>query len=190
MKIVPVTERWNDGERDWSFVKDPTPDIEAWEASEGLRLPDSYRAFMRKYNGGRVHPRLFRTAAAWSGMLGPYSPEDDVTYVDVILRWARVESHWRGETYGRHAIPPGHLLFAETPGSIQLLMSLAPENHGEISCWIHSTDIWGTDRNTRVFPLASGFAEFLNGLFEDETRDDLEDWLTPLYRKLARDLEW
>jgi hypothetical protein len=31
MKIAPTTERWNEGERDWSFVKDPRADIEAWE---------------------------------------------------------------------------------------------------------------------------------------------------------------
>lgn len=57
--IAPLTERWNEGERDWAFVKDPNHDIARWEESTGLSLPDGYRRFMLRFNGGRVYPRLF-----------------------------------------------------------------------------------------------------------------------------------
>jgi hypothetical protein len=188
VKIAPVTERWNEGERDWSFVKDPTAEIAAWERREGLSLPEDYRRFMLRYNGGRVYPRLFRTEAALVGMLGPHEPTSDVTYVDPIFSWATVEAHWRGEIYGR-GVPPRHLVFAGTPGAIQLLMALTPENRGRVYTWIHSTDIWGTDRNTRIWPHAESFSRFLDGLFDDDDRSDFEDWERPIYVRLARELE-
>jgi hypothetical protein len=188
MKIVPVTESWNDGECDWSFVKDPRLEIEAWEQREGLLLPESYRKFMLEYNGGNVYPSLFHTQAALQGMLGPYEPTSDVTLVDCILSWATVEEHWRGETYDR-GVPPLHLVFAQTPGSIQLLMSLTPKNHGQIFTWIHSSNDWGTENNSLLFPLANSFTEFLRGLYDDEEKTSYDYWYAPSYDTLAKELQ-
>ena len=188
MKIAPLTERWNEGERDWSFVKDPSAEIEAWERLEGVSLPGEYRAFMRRYNGGRVYPRLFRTEAALAGMLGPYEPTSDLAYVDPIYDWATVEAHWRGQFYDR-GVPPRHLVIAGTGGSIQILMALTAENFGRVFTWIHSTDLWGTDRNTRIWPHAASFSLFLDGLFDDENRSDFRHWRRPIYDTVARELE-
>lgn len=188
MKIVPVTERWNEGEREWSFVKDPTAEIEAWEKREGLLLPEDYRGFMRRYNGGRVYPRLLRTGAALVGMLGPYEPSSDLTQVNPIYDWATVEAHWRGEIYGR-GVPPGHLVFAGTPGLIQVLMALTADGWGRVYAWVGSTDSWGTDRNTRVWPVAESFHGFLDVLFDDENRSDFRSWRRPIYDRLAKELE-
>jgi len=134
MKIAPITEGWNEGERDWSYVRDPTAAIEAWEEREALALPETYRAFMLRYNGGRIYPRLFRTPAALLGMLGPHVPRSDLTCVDPIHDWATVEAHWRGQVYGQ-GVPPGHLLIAGTPGAIQLLMALITPTSGRICAW-------------------------------------------------------
>ena len=188
MRIAPVTERWNEGERDWSFVRDPAAAIEVWEGLESVSLPADYRAFMLRYNGGRIYPRMFRTPAAMQVLLGPYVATSDVTYVDPIHDWATVEAHWRGQVYGQ-GVPPAHLLIASTPGAIQLLMALAPTNRGEICAWIHSTDAWGTDRNQQIWPLAMGFGEFLDGLFDDEQRSDYLNWRRPIYDTLAKALQ-
>lgn len=185
MQIAPVTERWNDGERDWSFVKSAAAAIAAWEEREALALPEDYRAFMLRYNGGRIYPRMFRTPAALQGMLGPHESTSDLSYVDPIHAWSTVEAHWHGQVYGK-AVPPGHLVIAGTPGDIQLLMALTPPERGQIRAWLHSTDTWGTDRNLRVWPLASGFGEFLDSLSDDEARSDYRRWRRPIYDRLAK----
>ncbi len=187
MKIAPITERWNQGERDWTYVDDAGPAIDAWERRTGMTLPADYRRFMQRYNGGRVYPRQFRSAAAGAGMLGPYEPADDLTLVDPILRWASVEAHWRGEVYGA-GVPPLHLVIAATPGTIQLLMDLDADRAGRISAWHHSSAVWGTDGNTRLWPLAASFTAFLAGL-SDADGSDYGNWRIPIYDRLARDLE-
>lgn len=188
MKIAPLTERWNEGEREWSFVKVPTSAIEAWEQQETLSLPDDYRRFMLRYNGGRVYPRLFRTAAALSRMLGPHQPTDNLAQVDPIYDWAYVEAHWRGEVYGR-GVPPCHLAIAGTPGSIQVLMALTADRYGRIYVWHHTTEPWGTDADCWVWPQADSFSQFLDGLFDDTDCSDFRAWRRPIYDRLAKDLE-
>jgi hypothetical protein len=80
-------------------------------------------------------------------------------------------------------------VIAGTPGAIQLLMALAPPNHGQIHGWVHSTDAWGTDRNQQIWPLAMDFSEFLDGLFDDEQQSDYLRWRRPIYDRLAKVLQ-
>lgn len=188
MKIAPFTERWNDGERDWSFVQCARGDIEAWESRERISLPNDYREFMLRYNGGYVYPRFFRTAAALTGMLGPFAPESSVARLDLIYSWQAVEAHWRGETYGG-GVPGGHIVFADTPGGIELLMALTKENHGHIYAWVPTSCAWGEEGNRQIFPLADTFSQFLQQLFDDACGSDYEDWCLPIYKQLAKELE-
>lgn len=188
MKITPYTERWNEGERDWSYVKNAQRDIEKWESEAGLRLPPGYRDFMLRFNGGHVYPRIFRRPlAAVPFNMAMLPPPTEENYVDLIFNWAYVESHWRGETYGK-GVPPQHLVFADTPGPIQLLIALNIQDFGKIFTWYHSSNIWGTDGNDTVFFQAEDFSSFMRSLV-DENGKDYENWHVPIYDRLARDFE-
>lgn len=184
MKIVPTTERWNEGERDWSYVEDCRADLMRWEGEVGLKLPAEYREFMLRYNGGRVHPRMFIHTIPIEAI----PSASNKTYVNVIYRWRIVESHWKGTTYGM-GVPPQHIVFGGTPGAIQLLMSLNPNDYGKIFAWVHSTNIWGTDNNDRAYFQSDGFHSFLRSLFDDEDGSDYKSWRTPTYDRLAKELE-
>jgi hypothetical protein len=184
MKIAPLTERWNEGERDWSFVKNPTDDINRWESETKLTIPQDYRSFMIRFNGGRIYPRLFRTPLAIE-FAGPYFDECDVAYVDAIFDWRTVALHWRGEVYGQ-GVPSEHLVFAETAGPIQLLMSLRKTDHGAIYSWRHTTYRWGTDGNDKLHMQADSFSAFLKTL-TDGSGTDYQDWHLPVYDTIARE---
>jgi hypothetical protein len=121
-------------------------------------------------------------------MLGPYVSESDEMYCDLINSWATVERHWHGEIYGK-GVPPKHLVFAETPGSIQLLMALTPENYGRVYTWRHTNWDWGGEGNNLIFPLSNSFPEFLSSLYDDDPKSDYQHWHIPLYDKLAKELK-
>lgn len=77
MKIVPVTRNWNDGEYDWSYVPSAEQSVTCWETGSKIRLPDDYRRFMLRFNGGSVYPRFFElsmlhSSATWKfeGFIG------------------------------------------------------------------------------------------------------------------------
>jgi hypothetical protein len=185
MKIAPYTKNWNEGERDWSYVSDPTSAIEDWERANNLKLPEDYRQFMIRYNGGRVFPRLFKHRME-PLKAGLYVDETGETFLDLIFSWETVEAHWQKRTYGE-GVPPGHLVIGDSPGGIQVLMSVGPANSGTIVSWYHSNSRWGTEDNTKTYFLADSFAEFLRALYDNGT--DHNDWYIPIYDKIAKDLE-
>lgn len=185
MKIAPYTKRWNEGERDWSYVSDPTLAIAAWEMMQNISLPQDYRNFMVKYNGGSVFPRLFKHRMELL-QAGSYVDETGETYLDLIFPWEFVESHWRRETYG-DGVPPEHIVIGEDPGGIQILMSVGPADQGSISSWYHSTSAWGTKENNKTYALADSFTDFLRSLYDHG--NDYESWHIPVYDKVAKDLE-
>jgi SMI1 / KNR4 family (SUKH-1) len=185
MKIAPCLEKWNEGERDWSFVKDPKSEIEAWENREGLQLPSDYKSFMATFNGGCVYPRLFKHTIPSTVVPN----EAGESFVDTIYDWKTVEAHWSGATYDRESVPPNHIIFACTPGSIELLMALKDEQCGNIFAWPHFNSRWNTDPNTRIYLLAKTFTEFLRSLFDDERKSDYDGWHIPAYDKLAKNFD-
>ncbi|MEL7497430.1 MAG: SMI1/KNR4 family protein [Planctomycetota bacterium] len=184
MKIAPVTEGWNDGQRDWTFVKDPSRDIHAWEQQTGVQLPESYLKFMTQFNGGRVYPRLFYHTVPEEIL----PPVTRLTFVGGLYHWKTVMSHFRGETFG-DGQPKGYLAIGDTPGGIEILMGLKGENHGKIFCWPHNNEDWGSEDNREVYLLASDFSTFLKMLFDEDDESDFKAWGTPLIQKLAKDFE-
>jgi hypothetical protein len=181
--IVPVTERWNEGERDWSYVKDSSQDIVLWETSTGHHLPEGYRRFMLKFNGGSVYPRLFR----YSVPLDLHPSTEPVTLVDPFYSWADVEAYSHGDTYGR-GNPPDMLFIGCNPGGLEILLSLRPTDFGQIFCWPHNKTIWGTDGNDQIWYQAPSFEAFLDSLYEEADGSDYEHWHVPIYDKLAKPL--
>jgi hypothetical protein len=186
MKIAPYTKRWNDGEKDWSFVANPSDEISSWERVQGITLPKDYRDFLVRYNGGKVYPRMFKHKMG-SLQAGPFIDDSGVTYLDLLYPWETVEMHWQGKTYGQ-GVPSRHLVIGENPGGIQVLMSLLQHDKGSIYSWFHSRTPWGKVGNTEKYLLANSFSEFLTGLYDDG--NDYDDWHIPLYDTLARELEY
>ncbi len=181
--IVPVTEGWNRGERDWSYVANASQDIKRWESTTRSNLPDGYRRFMLTFNGGRVYPGLF----CYNVPLELYPSTEPVTRVDPFYSWATVESHWRGEVYGK-GYPPDMLLIGCDPGGLEILLSLRPTDWGHIFCWPHTRNIWGTEGNTQVWHQADSFEAFLKSLYDLQDESDYDAWHLPIYDKLARPL--
>ncbi len=181
--IIPVTERRNEGERDWSFVKDPRQAIAAWEDRTGHRLPDGYRRFMLAFNGGRVYPRLFR----YSLPLKHYPSVEPITILNPFYSWDSAERYWHGEVY-RRGTPPDMFFIGCDPGGLQILMSVRAEDYGQIFCWVHSTNVWGTDGNDRLWHQADSFENFLDTLFDEPDESDYKSWNRPGYDKLAKPL--
>ncbi len=184
MLIVPNTENWNIGETDWSYVPDPANALQTWELNSGLCVPQDYRAFLSKYNGGSVYPRRFRHSIS-PETLPSISPEE---YVDHFYRWDQVLELFNDQSYGR-GIPQGYLNIGGTPGPLEILVSVGSKDYGQIFGWIRSSDQWGTGHNTTIYLLAHSFIQFLKMLYDDDARTDYSSWYIPAYKTVQRVLE-
>lgn len=181
MKIVPDTQNWNEGEFDWSYVPDAEPAVLVWEQTNNVRLPEDYRRFILKFNGGSVYPRMFKITVSF----GDADSSEQEEMLDRIYRWDTVQAN--AQSY-KSAIPSGFLLVAETPGAIEILLSVSQEHFGAVFAWSRTTHVWGTDTNSVIWRLADNFSYFLSHLYDDAEASDYESWCLPVYGSLMREL--
>lgn len=183
MKIVPDTEHWNEGEHDWSYVPNAEPAVLAWEQANEIRLPEDYRRFILKFNGGSVYPRIFKFTV--SDQTGVSSDQEEL--LDRLYRWDVVQTNAR--TY-KSALPSGYLLVAETPGPIEILLSVSQAHFGAIFAWSRTSHVWGGEDNSLIWPVADSFSDFLSSLYDDAEASDYDAWYLPVYLPLIRDLSF
>jgi len=102
---------------DWSADREAASAISTWERDTGLRLPDDYRGFVLRYDGGRPYPLTFRhTALEAEGFENPSEH-----YLDPLYSWDRVVS-WSQELGNR--LPAGCMSTGADPGLLEIVLSL------------------------------------------------------------------
>jgi hypothetical protein len=181
MKIVPDTQNWNEGEFDWSYIPDAEPAVVTWEQANKFRLPEDYRRFILKFNGGSVYPRIFSFTVSGEG--GVSSEQEEL--LDRIYSWDLVLAN--ACTY-KAALPTGYLVVAETPGVIEILLSVSQEQFGAIFAWSRTSHVWGGDTNNAIWRVANSFSDFLACLYDSAEASDYDAWYLPVYSRLVREL--
>jgi len=184
MLILPNTMNWNEGETDWSFVPDPKNDIKNWEVRFGRKLPSDYKEFLLRFNGGSVYPRMFKHAISPSTL--PSVSQEEI--LDRLYRWDQVVPLYNREGYGK-GLPDGYLDIGETPGPLEILLSIREEDFGKIYAWVRSSNRWGTDSNTEIYLLAANFRTFLKMLYDDQEKTDYMGWFIPGCEDITKELE-
>ncbi len=181
----PGVEKGKEDPKSWDAAPDAKYDIEKWESDNNIQLPDDYRRFMIKFNGGRVYPCTFKYAVP----VERYIFSKPETFCDPIFRWSSVEKNWNGEVYGE-GCPPGMLTVARDPGGIIVLLSVRKEDYGKIYVWPHSSYKWGDEDNRDMWLQANSFSEFLDSLYDDEEKNGYDYWYRPGLKHLVRKLEF
>jgi hypothetical protein len=151
-----------------SKVPPPSQDeIAAFEAEIGTRLPEDYRQFLMRTNGGYID---------WYEFEGPTPEHGSWTTVvsrvgglrketDLSLRFAR--SCYQG---GELRIPRALLWIMGDPGGNGICIGLTEKHRGRVYFWIHDEqpDLqdWDGEVETagNVIRLANSFTEFVAGI--------------------------
>ncbi len=171
-------------EGEWSSVSDPTQDIAKWEKETGKTLPDDYRTFLKKYNGGRIYPLIFDRKIPEE----VYSMGEPATFVNTFYDWSIVEDIWNGGIFNKRN-PPDMLAIGSTPGGIEILLSLNESSHGKVFLWLHSQSAWGEAENDKAWPQDESFRSFLTNLYENEDREGRDYWYLPSKKGTEKKVE-
>ena len=125
-----------------------------FERDTGLSLPDDYRAFLLKHNGGTpVDARFEIPALREDALVGVFYGVD---YPDADL--AEELEQWGDE------MPPGFLLIGHDPGGAFLVMGTAGEHAGGVYFWDHQHRALRSTAAENTYPLAGSFAAFTASL--------------------------
>lgn len=143
-------------------------DLQRAESVIGASLPDEYRRFLLRHNGGRPDPADFRIK--WD------DPELARSYR--ISTVGDFHSIYDGHVLNllddfkiyQDRIPKGTLAVATDPGGNAILLGLAGDRRGEVFYWVNALPAKydETDFANLGF-VADSFDEFVNSLFDSES---------------------
>ena len=128
--------------------------VNAFECHNRLTLPDDYRRFLLKHNGGVLDP-------AACLVKGP----DQEVLVQTLLGLERSRDfdlhHWLEEY--RDDMPPGFLIVAIGAPALFILSTAGPDVG--VHCWDHAHAFDGSsEEDGNTFPVAASFTEFMDSL--------------------------
>lgn len=127
--------------------------VTALEARLGNRLPESYRAFLLQYNGGRPEPNLFKITEQRHGgvhtFFGLLTRAND-TDIDAL----RLQM--------KHRVPARCLPIALAEGGNLVLLSLRDFDRGAVYFWDHEleADEGEPPTENNLFRVAGSFEQF------------------------------
>ena len=128
-------------------------------------LPDQYKAFLLRTNGGRPVPAYFRTQ--WHGQ--EWAKGWEVDQVDFFLSVNDSgSSDFLGdyETY-KGRIPNDTVSIAYDPGGNLVLLGVGERNYGKVFVWMQGYETEEADYSN-VGLVANSFNEFLDSLYDGE----------------------
>ncbi|MDO4228705.1 MAG: SMI1/KNR4 family protein [Capnocytophaga sp.] len=148
VKKIPVALT----EKDW----DDFVDMVAEYMGEGLIIPDSYKEFMFKYNGGSFSDYVLNGTSAGDTIVSWFYSWDKnkTSSLQVIL-----------ENFDEDYSGYGFLPFADDPGGNCYLLNLNPDGNGEVYYWLHDDEFENGDNKALIF---NNFVDFLNALEPEE----------------------
>lgn len=168
-------------EQEWSAAGTAAAAVSRWELESGLGLPDDYRRFVIRYDGGRPYPNMFKHTALDDQ--GAQNPSDHL--VDPLYSWDRVVT-WSGELGNR--LPPKCLAIGADPGLLEIVLSLRAEDYGAVYSWVRNRAVWGSAENSYLCRQAPSFGGFVAALSDDAEQSGRACWYTPRADRLKREL--
>lgn len=173
-------------EDDWKFVSDTEGLIIKWEAKTKIKLPEDYRSFLTKYNGGRIYPCLFKHNVPQE----LWKMDDDVVIFNPAYDWLyvlqRMEENFNFSRFPENSIPIG-----SDPGGLEVVMSLEENSFGKIYVIHFGVGPEDDEPMMRAFLQANSFREFIfDELIENDDRDGYDYWFRRNKDHLTRKVEF
>jgi hypothetical protein len=136
------------------------------EAEIGAPLPEEYRQFLQRYNGGRPKPAWFRIT--WQGQSWARRfPYDSVHFLFGVQEGDDMDLLENFRSY-RGRIPDDTAPIGCDPGGNLLLLGVSGPNAGKVLFWVRDYEVeeGETPDHSNVGFVTSSFNEFLDSLFE------------------------
>jgi len=134
-------------------------DINCFEKRFGIVLPEDYKRFLIKYNGGKPSPRRFKTI-----------DNKTITSLLLILPLADIQSENLASNYisfnQGNKIPKNLLPIGQDPIKNKICMSIGGEDVGYIYYWDMDEDFGNAPSYDNMFLVAKSFTDFINSLCE------------------------
>jgi hypothetical protein len=136
------------------------------ERQIGVPLPQAYKQFLLKYNGGRPEPAAFRIT--WSGQEWADDWSVDTVHMLLGLRPGDEADFLTDFESYQGRIPNDTVPIGYDPGGNLLLLGVRGRNTGKVFFWMQDYEVeeGQTPDYSNVGFVASSFSEFLDSLVD------------------------
>ena len=136
----------------------------------GIQLPESYRKFLLRNNGGRPNPTvfpIFGDSTDTHGILNEFCCICKKNSNDLIYK--------RGVFDGR--VPDNFLIIGNDPGGNQICLSIAGNDYGKVYFWDHENEVAEGEEPgyQNVYLIANSFDEFLDTLQDESVLESVSE---------------
>ncbi|WP_449601286.1 SMI1/KNR4 family protein [Paenibacillus sp. Marseille-Q9583] len=132
-------------------------EIEGFERTHNIKLPESYKEFLITFNGGHPEPNLFNISDVGESVVNVfYGLKISKSYDELLNAYESLEG----------SIPEGFLSIGDDSGGNQICLGISGEYYGKLYFWFH--DIEDNDEVDNMVFLSNEFDEFINNLYGDE----------------------
>ena len=171
---------------EWAEVSGTEELINEWEAENELNLPDDYKKFMVKYNGGILYPLIFNHNIP----LELWPSGEELLYLDSLHPWDYGALLWRDESQS-YPRPKNTLEIGSDPGGIGVILSLQAQSYGQIFLNLSFAVPGDGEPKLRNYHLANSFREFVfEKLYETSDREGYDYWYSSDAEKNAKKVEF
>jgi hypothetical protein len=153
------------------FIPVTSEKIEGFCKKFGLDMPDGYKSFLLKYNGGRFKECLVK-------LIEPINnPNDNIAVVSFLYGFVdKMPSPYdMYDLYKEHRafndrVPKEFIVIGEDPGGNQICLCVEGNNYGKVYFWDHEEEVDEGKKPTydNVYLISNSFIDFINSLYEDK----------------------
>jgi hypothetical protein len=131
-------------------------ELQEFEDRTGIVLPDSYKEFLLKTNGGQPEPREFYIPeCGTSALIGTfYGIDERGKPLDVETELAGL----------REQLPTGVVPIGEDPGGNRLLIGTSAKHQGQVYYWDSANRFECTSEKKNTYLVAKSMTELLESL--------------------------
>ena len=136
-------------------------DIRRVEGKLGFNIPEEYRDFLLRNNGGKPIPNAVKYEGEYFDYVACFYGARFNTYADDIFR--------NVEEYNEYILPH-YLPIADSPSGNVYCLSLKSTDFGAVYCWDHETANYGGEPwEENMIKLAGSLNEFFAGLYNEQS---------------------
>ncbi|KZL24352.1 SMI1 / KNR4 family protein [Pseudovibrio sp. WM33] len=172
---------------EWPSTRGIADKIKNWEVEKKVILPEDYKQFLTKYNGGHIYPLLFKSPVPeelWG------APDDDDVIFDPVFDWDYAIER-SCDNFNDARRPKSSLPVGSDPGGLEVVISLEQKSLGKVYLIHFGVGPDDEEPVMRAYLLANSFREFVfEKLYENADKDGYDYWYRPGIEQHSVDLEF
>ena len=138
-------------------------EIEKFEELIQAKLPEDYKKFLLKHNGGHPTVNVYKLIEP----INERNKEASISWFFALYdgEYSNITTEFK---YSREKIPDELLPIARDDGGNIICLGIQGDYYGKLYYWTTNYSFWGEEDLNYIYLISNSFTDFINGLYSGE----------------------